>query len=234
MIPKILHQTYKTRDNMPRRWLGYRDKLIALHPDWKYNFWTDEDNLAFVKSEFPDMLDIYQKLPKNIMRADVIRYMLLYRLGGLYLDMDYEMLRPFQFGNEECVLPWEQDGVRVANSIMASAPGHPFFKRVLDDLKAKPPLKPDMNWIEVMEGTGPHFLTRILEEARAAGIVMNVCTPASEIFSPPTPRSPRQNRKLHRDGVAHGIHQCTHSWVEYSFAGRMRKYAVTAVRWLFT
>src|SRR4051812_18747662 len=117
MIPKILHQTYKSHDNMRRRWLRYQKKLIALHPDWKYNFWTDEDNLKFVKSEFPELLDIYVGLPKNIMRADVIRYMLLYRLGGLYMDMDYEMLRPFEFTNEECVLPWEIDGDRVANSI---------------------------------------------------------------------------------------------------------------------
>src|SRR5437667_9239899 len=119
MIPKLIHHTYKTRENIPRRWRRYQEKLLALHPDWKYKLWTDEDNFAFVKSEFPDMLDIYLRLPKNIMRVDVIRYLWLYRLGGLYLDMDYEMLRPFEFANEECVLAWEEDGVKVANSIMA-------------------------------------------------------------------------------------------------------------------
>jgi mannosyltransferase OCH1-like enzyme len=234
MIPKIIHHTYKSRDDMPKRWLRYREQLLALHPDWKYNFWTDEESLAFVKSEFPDMLDIYVRLPKNIMRVDIIRYMWLYRLGGLYMDMDYEMLRPFAFGNEECVLAWEIEGVRVANSIMASAPGHPFFKAVLDDLKANPPLSPDLTNLQVMESTGPHFISRVLLEGRTAGANWNICTPKPEIFNPPTPRSPRQNRKLHREGISHGIHQCTGTWVEYTFPGLMRKYAAATIRWIFT
>ena len=53
------------------------------------------DNLAFVKSEYPDFVDVFVGLPKNIMRADVIRYLLMDKLGGLYLDTDYEMLKPF-------------------------------------------------------------------------------------------------------------------------------------------
>ena len=234
MIPKIIHQTCKSIENMPRRWRVYQEKLHALHPDWEHKIWSDEDNLAFVEREFPDMLDIYLKLPKNIMRVDVIRYFLLYRVGGLYLDMDYEMLRPFEFANEECVLPWEVDGVRVANAIMASAPGHPFFKLVIEDLKANPPLTPNPSNTQVLHATGPHFLSRILHRGRAAGIEMNICTPASSIFIPPTPRSPRQNRKLHREGITHGIHQCTGTWMEYTFPQLMRKYGASVVKWLFT
>lgn len=43
------------------------------------------------------------------MRADAIRYLLLYQLGGLYLDLDYEMLSPFDLRHHAVVLPLETD-----------------------------------------------------------------------------------------------------------------------------
>ena len=109
MIPKLIHQTAKTAD-IPPQWQAYQQKLRSLHPDWTYRLWTDADNLAFVQKEYPAFLPIYQKLPKNIMRVDVIRYLIMYKLGGLYMDLDYEMLKPFDMTDHDIVLAWESDG----------------------------------------------------------------------------------------------------------------------------
>ncbi len=138
MIPKLIHQTARTAD-LPEKWRGFQQKLQSLHPDWTYRLWTDDDNLAFVHAEYPDFTDTYARLPKSIMRADVIRYLLMYRLGGLYLDLDYEMLKPFDLTGHACVLPLEDAGEpgvrdpRVGNALLAAAPGHPFFKAVIDE-----------------------------------------------------------------------------------------------------
>jgi len=43
------------------------------------------------------------------MRADVIRYLITYRIGGLYLDLDYEMLQPFRHTDKELMLPGKQE-----------------------------------------------------------------------------------------------------------------------------
>ncbi len=43
------------------------------------------------------------------MRAGRNSYLLLYRLGGLYMDTDYEMLKPYDLLNYGAVLPWETD-----------------------------------------------------------------------------------------------------------------------------
>jgi mannosyltransferase OCH1-like enzyme len=225
MIPKLLHQTSKD-GSVPASCRGYQEKVRTLHPDWQYQLWSDQDNLQFVRDQFPDMLELYQNLPKNIMRADVIRYLWMYRLGGLYLDLDFEMLRPFEFLDKEVVLPWEIEGELVANAIIAAEPGHPFFKMVIDDLKANPPLAPDSY---PPYTTGPQFLSRILVQARQANL--NIFTPAPEIFSPPTPRSPRQYRKIVHDGVAHGIHHCYGSWVDYTLPQRIRNRLVSAIKW---
>jgi len=221
MIPRLIHQTAKTAD-LPRREQMFQQALIKLHPGWKYKLWTDEDNLAFVKSEFPEFFDVFVGLPKNIMRADVIRYLLMDRLGGLYLDTDYEMLKPFDMVEHDCVLPLETAGdlnpsSRIANSVFAAAPGHPFFRRVIDRLKSNPPLDPQT---DVLTSTGPHFISEVLHSMSSEE--MTVFTPRCELFNPPTPIGSRRRQVIVDAGVAYGIHHCHGSWRDYSIWEKVR------------
>jgi mannosyltransferase OCH1-like enzyme len=231
MIPKLIHQTYKTRD-ISRKWLRYQQKVKSLHPGWTYQFWTDEDNIKFVASEYPEFVDVFMKLPRNIMRADVIRYLLLYRLGGLYLDLDYEMLKPFDLLDHQVVVPLEGDepdqtgNKKLCNCFLAAAPGSAFFKMAIDDLKANPPLSPDS---DVETSTGPGFLSRVYQQALAERI--SVFTPEEALFSPVTPCSPRQYRAIVRRGVAYGIHHTHGSWRELSFGVQVRHRIGVVLKW---
>jgi mannosyltransferase OCH1-like enzyme len=225
MIPKLIHQTAKTAD-IPESWRPFQQRVRELHPDWTYRLWTDEDNLAFVKAEMPDFVDVFTALPKNIMRADVIRYVLMYKLGGLYLDLDYEMLKPFDgLAAYDCVLALENEGAfgpesRVGNAFFASAPGHPFFKAVLDELRERPPIgNPD---VEVLTATGPHFISRVLQQRCPDPSTMNTLVAPVAWFNPRIPRTARQHRAIVRQGVAYGIHHCHGTWREFTFRQRMR------------
>ena len=81
MIPKIIHQTYKSAD-LPADLKKWHEKVKTLHPDWKVNLCTDEDNLQLVKEYFPHLLDAYKRLPYTIMRVDIVRYMYMVVYGG--------------------------------------------------------------------------------------------------------------------------------------------------------
>lgn len=221
MIPKIIHQTAKTND-IPDVWKKYQLKVQALHPDWEYRLWTDEDNLAFVETEYPEYLDLFINLPKNIMRADVIRYLIMYRIGGLYLDLDYEMLRPFEFLDYAMVLPLNtskatgdsDDGV--GNCIFASEPNHPFWMTVMQTLMDKPPLAKD---IDVESSTGPAFLSEVFFSSDK--IQKNIFTPSREIFHPITPWSQRGHKRTIDLGIAHGIHHCSGTWRQRSLKRKL-------------
>jgi mannosyltransferase OCH1-like enzyme len=139
----------------------------------------------------------------------------MYTHGGLYLDTDYEMLKPFDLNQHDVVLPIEitdDQGkpTRVANSIFASVPGHPFWRMLIDDLIANPPLAAD---IDVIEATGPAFVTRIYRRARDAGL--DIHTPQRELFNPITPRLQRQYNAIVQGGVSYGIHHCFGSWRDF-------------------
>lgn len=231
MIPKLIHQTNKTDDVAPK-WRGYQQKLRELHPDWTYRLWTDADNDAFVRAEYPDFYQTFCSYPRNIMRADVIRYLLMDRLGGLYMDLDYEMLRPFDLVQHPAVLMVENDvpadgpDMRLANSIFASTRGHPFFRRVIESLKQASPLTESA---DVEDSTGPHFITRVFKRVRDDAD-MHVHLAPKEQFNPETPRSPRQYRAVVSRPEVYGIHHCNGSWRNYSLPRRIRNNIVTVIK----
>jgi mannosyltransferase OCH1-like enzyme len=220
-IPKIIHQTWKDK-LVPVQWHSYQNKIKSLHPDWQYRLWTDADNDLFVQKEFPAFYPVYQSFPKNIMRADVIRYMIMYRIGGLYLDLDYEMLKPFQYAQETLVLPVSRDisfGDRrdlLGNCIFASVPNHIFWKDMIDDLQHNPPTVD--NYLEVLHTTGPEFLSRIFY----AGNYEDAYLPNRLVFHPPTPRSNSQYQKIIQNGISEGIHHADGTWREKTIMTRVK------------
>ena len=54
---------------------------------------TDADNRAFIAREFPKYLGLYDGYDTHIKRVDAVRYFLLYRYGGVYMDLDMTCLR---------------------------------------------------------------------------------------------------------------------------------------------
>jgi mannosyltransferase OCH1-like enzyme len=58
-IPRILHQTWKTRE-VPERFRGYVASWRRHHPDWEYRLWTDADNDDFIRTRYPDFLGTFR------------------------------------------------------------------------------------------------------------------------------------------------------------------------------
>ena len=87
MIPKIIHQTWKN-ERIPEHWKEGVDSCKGLHPAYKYILWTHATMDAFVKREFPRLYSTYRAYPHPIQRCDAFRYMVLYKMGGIYLDLD--------------------------------------------------------------------------------------------------------------------------------------------------
>lgn len=222
MIPRIIHQTAKSLV-LPESWLRYQKTVQDLHPAWEYHIWTDEDNDSFVRAEYPEFLRIFRSLPENIMRADVIRYLLLYRLGGVYLDLDYEMLKPFDLTEWPCVLPLETHGdygpqSRVGNAFMASSPGHPFFRAVIERLQTDPPLDEGS---DVLLTTGPAFLSEVLRSR--LDLIDGIYLAPKPLFSPTTPRSRKAYNAITSDSRVYGVHHCDGTWRDFNRFDRAKQ-----------
>ena len=162
-IPKIIHQTWKTKE-IPEQFIDINKKLLELHPDYEYKLWTDKENLDFIKKEYPFLLKLYESYPNNIQRVDLVRYCILHKYGGIFLDLDFLVMRKFDslINNKQCIFGlepsknmenWKKDKI-VCNAWMACIPNHPFFKNIIDYSQNE---KLDLN--DVLSSTGPFFLT---------------------------------------------------------------------------
>ena len=213
MIPKIINQTWKTKE-IPKKWRPFVRKVRELNPDWEYKLWTDADIDEFVAREYPDFTDVFQGFSRQIMRVDVIRYLIMHKTGGVYLDLDYEVLIPFDFGNKEIILPqnrsieFEDEKDELGNCFFASVPGHRFWLDVITDLKQNPPLVTD--YTQVYHATGPQYLTRIFNEKNYS----DVYSPERLVYHPPSPHSKKDIRRIKNNGISLGIHHPWGSWKE--------------------
>lgn len=183
-IPRKIHQTWKS-SILPESTNLLANSWKEYHPDWEYYLWTDDDNLKFVHDFFPELTSIFEGFETNIQRADAIRYLILFKLGGLYVDVDFECFTSFEpyLKEETCVFAVEpeehalaneslQKDVRdspkktfmICNAFMACEPEHPFMKLIINELFNSTLIKiPDIN-VKVMETTGPNMVTRVYEK----------------------------------------------------------------------
>ncbi len=133
LIPRILHQIWLGPDPLPEEYGRYQRTWLEHHPGWELRFWT-EDNL-------PQPLrrpEAAERLRVPAERANILRLELLWRLGGVYVDTDFECLRSIEPLIEEAELfvSLAKPG-RVNNALMGSVAGHPLVDEALDTIRPR-------------------------------------------------------------------------------------------------
>lgn len=82
-IPKLIHQTwFPAGSNMSDDAQTWVRTMRSQNADWEYVLWDDETNRMLVEQYFPWFLTDYNRLPKEIHRADVVRNLYMYLFGG--------------------------------------------------------------------------------------------------------------------------------------------------------
>jgi mannosyltransferase OCH1-like enzyme len=188
-VPKLVMQTWKDED-IPKAWAtGQSSLLSALPADYTYVYLTDAAMYAFVAFAFPEFVEDFALMPHPIQRADILRYLWLYAYGGLYMDLDYLVLRPFHHFIEALngpliVLHSSNVASVLTNSLIIARPGVPLFL----DLAREALKKHKTSWfsvskhLEVMITTGPLAFDKFV---RSSGMPYTVLP--QKLFLPTSP-----------------------------------------------
>lgn len=133
-VPTLIHQI----------WLGDKQPPIKLmqswrllHPFFKHIVWTDEK----VRSLKLHNQKIYDWLKSPTMKADLLRYEILYQLGGVYVDVDFLCLKSivdllhFPFFAAQDNYWWERKGY-IANGFMGCIPRHPLMGLLINNARS--------------------------------------------------------------------------------------------------
>lgn len=177
-IPKIIHQIWFRKDEIiPEELIQFRHSWVKYHSDWQFIYWDEINIKAFMESDYPNMVEFFYDLPLDIQRIDLIRYLILYKQGGLYVDYDYVAL-----SNVSCLLtgscnfasePTEHRSfygldVYFNNAFMAAEPAAEFMRFIIDHMEASIEDVVFENKIDyVLETTGPKMLLKRYNEFTA-------------------------------------------------------------------
>lgn len=135
-VPHVIWQTnFTDRVTLPV-YLNYLfNRLIS--PTYAYRFMITSAREEYVRSNFSEeVLQQYLRLQIGAAQADLWRLLVLYREGGVYLDIDAHAIWPLGYviGDEMDSLYIETKGKQLSNYFIASAPGNKQIKEIIDQV----------------------------------------------------------------------------------------------------
>ena len=132
-IPRIIWQTMKS-NMVPPIMKAYADSWINLNPEYEYRFFADGDVVAFIQEEFPHFLEGYNNIKYGASKADLWRYLVLYKYGGVYADIDCKCHQPMNNWVDPQAAFTTQIGINrdICQWLIMSEPGNPIFLRAAE------------------------------------------------------------------------------------------------------
>ncbi len=89
-IPRIIHQTVRSKSDIHPVLQANIEKNMALNPSYAHRLYDDDDIETFIADHYgPDMYSLYRQINPlyGAAKADFFRYLLIYKVGGIYLDI---------------------------------------------------------------------------------------------------------------------------------------------------
>lgn len=138
MVPLAIFQTHKTQvyvDNKLK--IKNAQESWKKYDDFSYHFYDDEACEQFMREELDrDVYTAYMKCPLVVMKADLWRYCIIYKYGGIYADMDTVAMRsPSEWvsekDNSQLIFTPENE-VHFCQWVFAAPKGSLVLKDIID------------------------------------------------------------------------------------------------------
>ena len=97
-------------------------------------FFDDKDRYKFIKKEFSHYLRAYRKIKHGAVKADLWRYLIIYKYGGVYADIDSKCIVSLREWINPRSLWVTHLGVNrdVCQWPIMTVPENPIFKRAAE------------------------------------------------------------------------------------------------------
>lgn len=156
MTTKLIHQIWVGPRPLPAKSVRFVEEIRKLHPDYEYRLWADADLLPENFSNLQYIL----ATPIQAQKADIMRYEILYRFGGVYLDIDFEVFKPLDpLLTHDLVVCNEDPHIDkyMTNAFIYAAPGNPNLKRCVERIQTC-----RLGEANVSHTTGPYYFRQCI------------------------------------------------------------------------
>ena len=219
--PKILYQTWKTKDLPPKFEKNREEWLSSLGPEWETPLLTDKDLRELVAKTTPQYLHAYDSFTENIERVDFARYVMMY-IGGVYADLDtYPVKNIDNFVDMGKIVlgqePYEHAkdiyGRKsvICNAFMISPPKQELWIKLMDYIVAnyEPHYKPVYN-------TGPMAMSLFMDTPLGKSLNSDVVVTDPCVFFPLLGNGKISSR-CNIDKDTYVVHEWENTWVTNPF-----------------
>tara|TARA_R110002126_G_scaffold278279_1_gene424797 strand:+ start:708 stop:1376 length:669 start_codon:yes stop_codon:yes gene_type:complete len=193
---KVIHQIYwdfystgkKAEDIEHYRIPMEKTKKYCKDNNILYNLWNYRLLEQLVVEHFHEYLDLWKYFWFPIQKADFIRYLILYKYGGIYIDCDVHPLNNINdLFERDYFFIKRKNGVHPYNAIMGSKPHQIVFFNIIEHCQESTFKKQEMTiyrqWLGrlVFQTTGERMLDRVLKNNK--NILNILCTDLEQLES---------------------------------------------------
>eukprot|EP00746_Dinoflagellata_sp_MGD_P042202 gnl/MRDRNA2_/MRDRNA2_20233_c0_seq1.p1 gnl/MRDRNA2_/MRDRNA2_20233_c0~~gnl/MRDRNA2_/MRDRNA2_20233_c0_seq1.p1 ORF type:complete len:607 (+),score=90.58 gnl/MRDRNA2_/MRDRNA2_20233_c0_seq1:51-1871(+) len=229
-VPRLIHQSApRNQSAWDLIWMPSQtswSEACRTADGYRYITWDDDEPRRLIAYFTPEYLEAYDGYERRIRQLDFERMVTLLVYGGVYVDMDMEVVQSCPF------VAFPNAGVAIVespiakmekfqNSLMMSSPGHPFWRFALHEavLRATNHTNlrdtgPGSPW-HTLNLTGPQFISDVVSSwnEQDAGVNRVHSLPAARFNVPAAVMS-----RYLRDGDPRAKnallkHHTTQSWV---------------------
>ena len=158
MIPRIIHAIWFSGDPMPELYLRCLESWKRYAPDYEIKIWD-------MSTYKPDHCLFFEQAVDHgnwAFASDYARADLLRRYGGIYMDLDVEMLRPIDdLLCNDAYMSFESLDRIECGSGMGARPGNAVIQEICESYEKRPYLKADGTWDN---STCPVRYTQVIEK----------------------------------------------------------------------
>jgi hypothetical protein len=158
MIPGIVHAIWFSGEPMPELYTRCLESWKKFAPNLDIRIWN-------LKTYKPDHCLFFEQAIEHgnwAFASDYARADLLRRYGGIYMDLDVEMLRPIDdLLYNDAYMSFESLSRIECGSGMGAGPDHPVIREICESYEIRPYLKADGTWDN---STCPVRYTQVIEK----------------------------------------------------------------------
>lgn len=214
MIPKKIHFIWVGKLKMPDIYIDFIKSWKNLYSEYNVNIWND------------DLVDEYKLIPDNLkdayydinfapaFKADILRYIIICKFGGLYFDVDFEPLKklPDEFLNFDFIGGIQNNG-EIAIGFFGGIANSILLKDTIENLNnsiLKSKIDGYYNNSGLPRISGPTFFNKICEN--------HIHNPryfffSKEYFYPYWFDEPRRYENFRKTSpISYAVHHWSKSW----------------------
>jgi mannosyltransferase OCH1-like enzyme len=167
-VPLTIYSTWHSYD-VPKNMYNAVQKLLKINPEFEYFLYSEDDCRKFIKFNFEaDVVSAFDTLKPLSYKSDLWRYCILYKMGGIYLDIKYYSVIPLiniikknpEIFVRDIHMNCNNEFTGIYTAFIMSSPKNPIFRACIDDIVNSCKFK--LYKSGTLDVTGPCLLGRVI------------------------------------------------------------------------